>query len=178
MPGEVWSDISGFEGVYQVSDLGNIRGTDREVRFQYGDGRSVTRKVPGGAIKSRPDAYGYRLVTLCRNGKPFHFKVHRIVASAFVANPRGEEQVDHIDGNRSNNAASNLRWSCPQKNRWNLNCEPRAASGVRGVRFREGRVNPWQAYGKVGDKFRSLGHYPTLACAAEARKAFEDGRWV
>lgn len=67
-------------------------------------------------LKPAPDKYGYHYYTLCVNGERKTVKAHRLIAMAFISNPEGKPSVDHIDGNKTNNAADNLRWATNQEN--------------------------------------------------------------
>lgn len=91
---EIWRDIKGFEGSYQVSNLGQVKSL-----------RNGSERV----LKPRMNVYGYMQVDLC-DGKRKHYKVHRLVAQAFLPNPDNLPQVNHKDENKTNNAVSNLEW--------------------------------------------------------------------
>lgn len=98
---EIWKSIRGYEN-YQVSNYGNIKSLDRI------DSRNHFR---AGMIKqASTDSYGYKVVTLFREGQPKIFKVHRLVALAFIPNPHKYDQVNHKDENRANNIVGNLEW--------------------------------------------------------------------
>lgn len=102
---ERWADIPGYEGMYQVSDLGNVRSLDRVSTHSIRGAIKLHGKVlKGGLCK------GYPMVALCKDGKSKTHKVHRLVAAAFVPNPEGLPEVNHRDGCKSNNAARNLEW--------------------------------------------------------------------
>jgi hypothetical protein len=105
---ELWRDIKGFEGKYQVSDLGNVRS------LNYRQTGEVSE------IKQTLDSGGYKSVHLSIGGNDKRFKVHRLVADAFIENPFPEkwDQVNHIDEDKFNNRVENLEW-CDQK--YNLN---------------------------------------------------------
>lgn len=98
---EIWKDIEGYDGRYQVSNLGNVRSVDHVVKVV----RYV--KYKGKAIKPFTDKDGYKCVRL---GSSCHKKVHRLVANAFINNPNGYNQVNHIDLDKSNNDYKNLEW--------------------------------------------------------------------
>lgn len=101
---ENWKDITGFEGIYQVSDEGRVRSLDRK------DNIGVTRKGRILVTQKRPN--GYLCVHLSKNGKTKWFLVHRLVAEAFVENQNSDYTiVNHIDNNPVNNFASNLEWT-------------------------------------------------------------------
>lgn len=99
---EVWKDIVGYEGLYQVSNLGRIKSFRKWNRA----------KDPGERILNPTIANnGYEQVTLYRGQKDRHkFLVHRIVANAFIENPENLEAINHKDENRLNNRADNLEW--------------------------------------------------------------------
>lgn len=110
-----WKSISQYAGLYEVSDTGEVRSCDRVVNT---DIRHVkTRQIKGKILKQNTKRSGYKTVDLCKNGKVTTTLVHRLVASAFVPNPKGLHFVNHIDSNRSNNHASNLEWVTSSENR-------------------------------------------------------------
>ena len=99
---EIWKDISGYEGVYQVSNLGNVRSLDRL------DGRG--RNIQGVLLKQVISTNDYLKVTLYKNGKSKTKTVHRLVAEAFIPNTENKPQVNHIDEDKLNNIVYNLDW--------------------------------------------------------------------
>ena len=112
---EIWKDIEGYEGYFQVSDSGNVRSLDRIIV----DCNGVSKRIRGFAKKITINADGYRVVTLSKNGKDKVFFVHRLVAFAFIPNPNGYEFINHKDENKSNNNISNLEWcTCAYNNRY------------------------------------------------------------
>lgn len=104
---EVWKPIEGYEGLYDVSNLGNVR------RHRYIKGTGETRTYP---IKPTPNGTGYVKVVLYDRDRYTNVLVHRLVAKAFVENPNNKEQVNHIDGCKTNNAADNLEWCTQSEN--------------------------------------------------------------
>lgn len=104
---EEWRDVKGFEGIYQVSNLGNVRSLSRlDARGHSIKGKMLSTNVP---IKA-----GYPCVNL-KNGKHKRLAVpiHRLVAENFIPNNDDLPQVNHIDGNKMNNSVDNLEWvSC------------------------------------------------------------------
>ncbi|WP_025120644.1 MULTISPECIES: NUMOD4 domain-containing protein [unclassified Serratia (in: enterobacteria)] len=161
---EAWIDVSGFEGTYQISDAGNLRSLDRTV---LNKGSGCVYPLKGKTLKPRKDADGYLITDLWKAGKKTTVKIHRLVAAAFT--PGAGPEVDHINGQRDDNRALNLRWASVSQNRANSHTR-KNKSGVVGVRYCEGRKNPWQAYGRVNGKFKSLGLFPTKQLAEAARQ--------
>lgn len=107
-----WKSVLGFEGWYEVSDRGLVRSVPRTVHFS--DGR--VRKYKGRRLSSYPDGFGYRKVTLKRNGEWARIHVHVLVAAAFKG-PRPEGmQVRHYDGNHLNNRPDNLVYGTSLEN--------------------------------------------------------------
>ena len=107
---EIWKPIKGYEGFYEVSNFGRVKSLERKVKanFHFGNTRTYKERIlKSGNVK------GYQQVTL-RNGISKHEFIHRLVAEAFVPNPKGYKTINHIDGNKKNNCADNLEW-CTQK---------------------------------------------------------------
>ena len=104
---EVWKDIDGYEGSYQVSNMGRVRSVDRVVTFSDGS----VRKYKGKVRKLSLDAKGYEQVTLS-NGNRYNTKrVHRLVLETFKPHVNMKDlQVNHMDGNKLNNHLTNLEW--------------------------------------------------------------------
>lgn len=108
---EIWKDISGFEGCYQVSNLGNVRSLDRYVESK---GKPALHK--GVLMKPQVNHKGYYSVILHKSSKPYTKLVHRLVATAFISNPNNLPQVNHKDTDKKNNYVSNLEWCTNQEN--------------------------------------------------------------
>lgn len=112
---ERWKPVVGFEELYEVSDLGNVRSVDREGPVEYQHG-TVVRKYKGRVLKPWRDTSGYLKVDLYRKGQvPTHY-VHRLVLEAFRGTcPPGHEAC-HWDDDPTNNRLSNLRWGTSSAN--------------------------------------------------------------
>lgn len=103
---ETWKPITGFEALYEVSDLGRVRSLDREVGHRWG-GKAVKR---GKILKPRADKNGYLFISLCSDGVSVNAKLHRLVAQHFL--PASDlQEVNHRDFDKSNNARTNLEWT-------------------------------------------------------------------
>ena len=96
---EEWRDIEGYEGLYQVSNLGRVKSL-----------RDKNNKKRELILKPKTMRNGYLKVDLCKNGKQKTFTVHRLVATVFISNPKNFPVVNHKDENKLNNNISNLEW--------------------------------------------------------------------
>lgn len=104
---EEWRDIEGYEGLYEVSNLGRVK--------SLGNGKSTNpNNSKERILKQAKDVGGYLRVNLCREGKRKNFKVHRLVAQTFIPNPLNLPQVNHRNEDKTDNRASeqytNLEW--------------------------------------------------------------------
>lgn len=114
MENEIWKDIPGFEGYYQVSNLGRIKSLERVVACSVRLGGFRTK---GETIRKQDiGSKGYHRVYLQKDKIGKKYLVHRLVAEAFVANPNNFPQVNHKDENKGNNKASNLEWCTAEYN--------------------------------------------------------------
>ena len=102
---EIWKDISGYEGVYQISNLGRVK----SLKNTKGNPKETIKKP---MLKEN----GYLQVDLYKKTKKKKFYIHRLVAMAFIPNPDNLPEVDHVDTNRTNNTVENLRWVDKKRN--------------------------------------------------------------
>lgn len=108
LPHEIWKDIEGFEGFYQISNYGRVKSLIRKTR----NGSCKNEKI----IKARIDKKGYNHYALRKYGKVYERKAHRLVAKAYILNPENKPQVNHLDANRLNNYYKNLEWCTNSEN--------------------------------------------------------------
>ena len=111
---EIWRDVVGYEGVYQVSNFGNVRSLDRYVKCSN---KPNTKRLSNGKILTKQkNKNGYLSVYFSIKNKGQHKKIHRLVCEAFHEKEVGKTIVNHIDGNKENNIASNLEWCTSKEN--------------------------------------------------------------
>ena len=96
---EIFRDIKGFEGLYQISNFGNVKSLKRNI-----------------ILKPSSNGKGYLHIILYKNRKSKVSRIHRLVAQAFIPNPENKPQVNHIDGNKRNNNVNNLEWVTNSEN--------------------------------------------------------------
>ena len=90
---EIWKDIEGYEGLYQVSNIGRVKSLRKNI-----------------ILKSKIERNGYERVNLSVNNIHKDYSIHRMVANAFISNPDNLPQVNHKDENKTNNCVENLEW--------------------------------------------------------------------
>lgn len=109
---EIWKDIPNYEGLYQVSNLGNVKSLERTVNHLNGV-RTVHEKI----LKPVIDNTGYYVVSLWKNNKHLRIHIHRLVAKTIISNIQNKPFINHIDGNKLNNNVNNLEWcTCKENN--------------------------------------------------------------
>ena len=99
---EMWKDIKGYEGLYQISNLGRVKSLNRMMKK-----RKCIETIKKPTLSNK----GYYRLPLYNNGKVKMYAIHNLVAEAFIDNPYNKLTVDHIDRNKTNNVVSNLRWA-------------------------------------------------------------------
>jgi hypothetical protein len=145
---EQYRVIKGYEN-YSVSNFGNVR-------------NDITGKILAASL----DRGGYKRLKL-NKGKVF--KVHRLVATAFIPNPDNKKCVDHIDGDTINNNVNNLRWCSQQENNCNRKVSKNNTSGVKGISWNKD-TKKWRATIRYNNKDYHLGLFSNIEDAVTARK--------
>ena len=109
---EMWKDIKGYEGLYQVSNLGRVHSLDRFVPRKTG----TVQKVHGRILKLPEDKDGYSQVSLWKRNKMKKAKAHRLVGEAFIPNPNNLPEINHKNEVKNDNRVSNLEWCTRKEN--------------------------------------------------------------
>lgn len=126
---EIWEAVAGFDGYYEVSNFGNVKGVDRMVKNGHGE-----RLIKSNYLKLLPAFDGYLGVQLRKGCKKTCLLVHRIVATVFVFNDGNMPIVNHKDFNKQNNHYSNLEWTTKSGNAYH------AISGGRWNSFKNRKI--------------------------------------
>ena len=145
---EIWRDVKGYEGLYQVSNLGRVKSLERFIKTRKNKNgmNGYIHKQESIRIPTK-DYKGYLRLNLCKEGKQKPFKVHRLVAQAFIPNPNNLPQVNHKDENKENNCITNLEWCT---NEYNHNY------GTRNKRSAEKRIGRKIPFEQIKNKIAVL----------------------
>jgi phenolic acid decarboxylase len=154
---EIWKDIKGYEGYYQVSNLGKIKSLKKNI-----------------LIKQARNKNGYLDVSLWKNNIGKTFKVHRLVAESFILNSKNKPHVDHKNHNILDNRQENLSWCTPSENQANRIHNKNSTSKHKGVHWFK-RDNNWHAQITKDYKKYHIGYFKNEKDAALAynKKAIE-----
>ena len=154
---EIWKDVAGYEGIYHISNVGNIK-----------------RVASGKILKKRKNACGYWHVGLSNKGEQKTFAVHVLLGRAFIPNPENKLQINHIDGNKLNNSLSNLEWVTAQEN-----IQHALKNGLRKTRkisqydLNGDLIKTYETISEAGKIFRSISNRPdaNISCAVRNKSS-------
>lgn len=121
---EIWKPVKGYENLYEVSNIGNVKSLDRIIKDKNG----IIKIIKGKNHKLYTTKSGYVSTSLYKNSEQKVYRVHRLVAEAFIPNPNNLPQINHIDENKENNCAENLEWCTGSEN-----CKRKSIKGERKV---------------------------------------------
>lgn len=154
---EIWRDVVGYEGLYQVSSIGRVKSLER---WSYnGHGYFLKREK---FLTPRPNDDGYLTVKLSKHSKEKRCTIHRLVAMAFIANTDNLLEVDHIDASRTNNHVFNLRWVTRKQNMNNLHCTGKNHKWAKKVI----NIDTQQVFDTVTDAALAFSVTPSAICFA------------
>lgn len=154
---EIWKPIVGYEGYYEISNIGRVRSLRRTLANRYGKNFTIQERI----MRLDNDKDGYKKVLLAKNGINKQMFVHRLVAQAFIPNPNNYPQINHKDECQFNNRVENLEWCT---NKYNCNY------GTRNIRHTLKRSNPVLQYDLQGNFIK---RFPS---AREAERQMSNGR--
>ena len=173
---EEWRQVAGYEGLYTVSNQGKVYSVPRR------DSGNVSRG--GFLLKHQKDRYGYEYVILSKNGVRKHEKVHRLVGAAFCDGYSPEKEINHIDENKSNNAADNLEWVTPGQNVNHGTRNSRVADKQRKLKRRivqqletDGTLVAEYDNGAIAARETGIQHTHIIACCNGRAKTAGGYRW-
>lgn len=185
---EVWKDINGFEGLYQVSNLGRVKSLQRYRKGKRGAPTMCKETI----LYLHRGKNGYLQVCLSKNSKKYSPLVHRLVGEAFINNTDKLPCIDHIDGNRENNVVNNLRW-CTTKDNMNFTGVRKSISEIQKTSvackrhqrdiqegckkpivcvFPDGRVQEFDSAAAI-EKEYGFGHSNIAACCKGKAKTYK-----
>lgn len=170
---EEWKDIKGYEGLYRISNFGNVESVEREVnQGKYGK----TRIVGGVLLNPTDNGHGYLIVGLRNGQRRKNHYVHRLVAEHFIANESGLPCVNHKDYDTSNNSADNLEW-CTQKQNIRHSAHRMRKPHKQWKQPSSGEKYIYKKYGgyRLGIRGKIDKMFPTLEDAIRAREVILSG---
>ena len=172
---EYWKPIKGYEGLYMVSNWGRVKSFDRWVKSRNGS----VRFCKGRILKPKKNKWGYLCINLYKNNIRKTYKVHRLVAEAFIDNTDNLPQVNHRDENKLNNNADNLEW-CTHE--YNINygtrterCSKKLSKPVLQYTLDGEFVREWHSIRECGRNGYNRGN--VYACCLGKLKKYKNFIW-
>lgn len=170
---EIWKDIPGYEGLYQVSNMGRVRSLGRTIIYKDGQKHFYKGKIlsPGNG------STGYLHVRLGSKGR--EAGIHRLVAEAFIPNPDGKIDVNHINGVKSDNRVNNLEWCTRAENMKHCKKVLKKQTGRAPIKIR--CIETGEIFLSLSDAAKkysiSLPHLSTVANKKSSRKIVGGLHW-
>jgi hypothetical protein len=168
---EIWKDVIGYEGYYQISNLGKVKKLRREVLNKKG---TLIRIDPERLNKTHLNKLrgNYYVTDLRVRGQRKTFQIHRLIAIAFIPNPENKRYVNHIDHNPMNNSLDNLEWVNQMENTCHAQKRLNRSSKYIGVGW-DKYAGKWKCQIYFNKKSIHIGSFTSEEDAYEARKKFE-----
>ena len=164
---EIWEDIKGYKGYYQVSNKGRIKSLERIVKSKNNSFKTQSGKL----LKLATDSQGYSIVNLSKKNKQMTRTVHRLVAETFIPNPYNKNQVNHIDENKKNNNIKNLEWCSAQ-----YNTQYSLGKKVRQISNCGKYIKTWASAAEV-ERQLGINNTSISACCNNIRKTAGGYKW-
>lgn len=154
----IWKPVKDFEGLYEVSSCGLVKSLSRKSvnKGSYSGHVNIKERI----LKQTTNRLGYKVLTLFKDGTRNFKIVHRMVAEAFVDNPKKYLEVNHKDLNKSNNDYKNLEWCNRQYNVNHFYKSKSKTSKYKGVSFQKDRKQ-WLAFVDINKKRTNIGRFDT-----------------
>ena len=175
MKGEIWKDIEGYEGLYQISSKGRVKSLERMKR----NGRGY-QKVPEKILEGVDNGHGYLRVKLCKEGKVKQPLVHVLVATAFLDNVDNLPEVNHKDENKYNNCMDNLEWcSHSYNNTYNDKAKKvgkKLSKPVYSIDKESGLIMWWQSAHEA-ERCTDINNGNIISCCQGKRKSAGNHYW-
>ncbi len=182
---EIWKDIKGYEGLYQASNLGNIKSLDHIRKKGKKENQICISK--GKILKqAKQKESGYMFVVLSKNGKTKGFRVHRLIAETFLDNFNNYKCVNHKDENKENNNANNLEWCSylynnnygTKKDRLKISQQKRAGRKVNQYDLNNNFIKEWNCFMDIERYLKKKGANAVInACCRGKLKTAYGFRW-
>ena len=167
MEGEIWKDIEGYDGYYQISNLGRVKSLSREIYNKRGYFKTKDKILKQCVIKY----YCYTFISY--NGEKNTYTVHRLVAKYFIDNIHNKPQVNHKNSNSSDNRIENLEWVSARENECHKQSKNKNNTSIyTGVSFNL-HSKKWRSTINFNKKFIFLGYFNTQEEAYQARCDYE-----
>ena len=175
---EIWKDIVGYEGLYQISNYGRIKSLGR---YYFSGIYNAIKKYQNENIRKTEKAKnGYMRIALCKDGKIKKYLIHRLVAEHFIDNPNKLPQVNHIDENKENNYYKNLEWC---DNKYNMNYGKRNEKVRKSIIATKGRkvnqydlednfIKQYSSINGASKQFNRKGSNIRACCIGEQKTAY------
>lgn len=163
MEGEIWKDIQGYDGYYQLSNSGRVKSLSREILKKRGCFKTKSKILKQCVVN------GYCYASISFNRKKMTYTVHRLVANHFIYNKHNKPQVNHIDANKLNNIFKNLEWVSARENECHKQSKNKNNTSIfTGVSFNL-QSKKWRSKINFNKKFIFLGYFNTQEEAYQAR---------
>jgi len=162
---EIWRDIKNYEGIYEVSKLGRIKSISRN------------GTIKENRILKPNKVMGYSQIVLYKNNKREYKKIHRLVAETFIPNLENKREVNHKDGNKTNNCVDNLEWVTTSENQLHSYYELKNnIKSVIQLSLNNEIIKEWESIAKVEQELK-ISNADICKCCKGKRKTAGGYKW-